>query len=213
MCQVITISRADKTVALTTSRFASSPVHAGCMHFSRSITDTWGHFLRPSRSTNLLVREEVPTPQVTEHSDHGPQRVVAQIPSLPSRSSSPPSSTGPPLHKIMLICLFGLLLSVKLISFWRYIYSTVTDPATIIFVVLALILQRNLQNSVISKLWGQTWSSLNSKIKKKSHGLSLRANYTDRATATCLRSDCQILRIEGVTWSVWQIPTAVFSVF
>jgi hypothetical protein len=33
------------------------------------------------------------------------------------------------------------------------------------------------------------------------HGLSLRANYTDRATSACRRSDCQILRIEGATWS------------
>jgi hypothetical protein len=33
------------------------------------------------------------------------------------------------------------------------------------------------------------------------HGLSPRANYTDLATAACRRSDCQILRIEGATWS------------
>jgi hypothetical protein len=33
------------------------------------------------------------------------------------------------------------------------------------------------------------------------HGLSPRANYTDRATAACQRSDCQLLRIEGATWS------------
>jgi hypothetical protein len=38
-------------------------------------------------------------------------------------------------------------------------------------------------------------------IKKKLHGLSPRAKYTDRATATCRRSDCQLLRIEGATWS------------
>jgi hypothetical protein len=49
--------------------------------------------------------------------------------------------------------------------------------------------------------------------KKKLHGLSPRANYTDRATAACRRSDCQVLRIEGATWSAWWIPTAVFSVF
>jgi hypothetical protein len=36
---------------------------------------------------------------------------------------------------------------------------------------------------------------------KKLHGLSPRANYTDRATAACRRSDCQLLRIEGATWS------------
>jgi hypothetical protein len=44
-------------------------------------------------------------------------------------------------------------------------------------------------------------------------GLSSRANYTDRATAACPRSYCQLLRIEGATWSAWRIPTAVFSDF
>jgi hypothetical protein len=39
------------------------------------------------------------------------------------------------------------------------------------------------------------------KRKKKLHGLSPRANYTNRATAACRRSDCQLLRIEGATWS------------
>jgi hypothetical protein len=33
------------------------------------------------------------------------------------------------------------------------------------------------------------------------HGLSPRVNYTDRATAACRRSDCQLVRIEGATWS------------
>jgi hypothetical protein len=50
-------------------------------------------------------------------------------------------------------------------------------------------------------------------IKTKLHGLSPRANYTDRATAACRLSDCQLLRIEGATWSVWRIPMAVFSIF
>jgi hypothetical protein len=39
------------------------------------------------------------------------------------------------------------------------------------------------------------------KLKLKLHGLSPRANYTDRATAACRRSDCQLFRIEGATWS------------
>jgi hypothetical protein len=50
-------------------------------------------------------------------------------------------------------------------------------------------------------------------VKKKLHGLSPRANYTDRATAACRRRDCQFLLIEGATWSALLIPTAVFSVF
>jgi hypothetical protein len=37
--------------------------------------------------------------------------------------------------------------------------------------------------------------------KKKLHGLSPRANYTDRETAACRQNDCQLLRIEGATWS------------
>jgi hypothetical protein len=49
--------------------------------------------------------------------------------------------------------------------------------------------------------------------KTKLRGLSPRTNYTDRATAACRRSDCQLLRIEGATWSAWLIPTAVFPVF
>jgi hypothetical protein len=44
-------------------------------------------------------------------------------------------------------------------------------------------------------------SRLGYKEKKKLHGLSPRANYTDRATAACRRSDCQLLPIEGATWS------------
>jgi hypothetical protein len=39
------------------------------------------------------------------------------------------------------------------------------------------------------------------KQTNKLHGLSPRANYTDRATAACRRSDCQLLRIKGATWS------------
>jgi hypothetical protein len=44
----------------------------------------------------------------------------------------------------------------------------------------------------------------------KLHGLSPRANYTDRATAAFRRSDCQLLRIDSATWPAWRIPTAVF---
>jgi hypothetical protein len=40
------------------------------------------------------------------------------------------------------------------------------------------------------------------KLKTKLHGLCPRANYTDRATAACWQSDCQLLRIEGAMWSV-----------
>jgi hypothetical protein len=52
-----------------------------------------------------------------------------------------------------------------------------------------------------------------SNLKNKLRGLSPRANYTERVTAACRWNWCQLLRIEGPTWSAWQIPTAVFSAF
>jgi hypothetical protein len=36
----------------------------------------------------------------------------------------------------------------------------------------------------------------------KLHGLSPRANYTDRATVASRRSGCQLSRIKGATWSL-----------
>jgi hypothetical protein len=47
----------------------------------------------------------------------------------------------------------------------------------------------------------------------KLHGLNPRTNYTDRATAACQRNDCQLVRLEGATWSTWRIPPSVFSRF
>jgi hypothetical protein len=47
------------------------------------------------------------------------------------------------------------------------------------------------------------------KFKKKNlHCFSPQANYTDRATAACRRSLCQLLRMEGITWSAQRIHTA-----
>jgi hypothetical protein len=53
------------------------------------------------------------------------------------------------------------------------------------------------------------------KLKKKlnSVAFSPQANYTDRATAACWRSYCQLLRIEDVAWSEQRIPPVVNSVF
>jgi hypothetical protein len=41
----------------------------------------------------------------------------------------------------------------------------------------------------------------NSRLIFLLHGPSPRANCTDRATAACGRSECQLLRIESATWS------------
>jgi hypothetical protein len=79
-----------------------------------------------------------------------------------------------------------------------------------------------------ARIWLQFWNIFNSTQRhvsgietslilesslKKLHGLSPRANYTDRATAACRRSDCQLVWIEGATWSEWWIPPAVYSRF
>jgi hypothetical protein len=48
---------------------------------------------------------------------------------------------------------------------------------------------------------------------KKLYGLSPRANYTDRATAACRRSDCQLFADRGCHVISVTDPWAVFSVF
>jgi hypothetical protein len=60
-------------------------------------------------------------------------------------------------------------------------------------------------NNVITPNIHRQIQFMQKKLKKKKtkfHGLSPRANYTDRATAACRLSDCQLLRIEGAMWSV-----------
>jgi hypothetical protein len=43
---------------------------------------------------------------------------------------------------------------------------------------------------------GDQWKFL---VKKNLHGPSPQSNYTDRGTAACRRSDCQLLMIEGAS--------------
>jgi hypothetical protein len=62
----------------------------------------------------------------------------------------------------------------------------------------------------LKKSW--IYTSLPQKTNKL-HGLSPRANYIDRATAASRRSNCQLLRIKGATWSALRIPPAVFLGF
>jgi hypothetical protein len=58
------------------------------------------------------------------------------------------------------------------------------------------------------------WISTKKK-KTKLHGLSPRANYTDRATAACRRSDCQLVRIGSLrpySWFSRQEPLLFYQV-
>jgi hypothetical protein len=50
-------------------------------------------------------------------------------------------------------------------------------------------------------------NNIKMEIKKNSVAFSPKANYTDRATAACRRSQFQRLRIEGVAWSAQRIPS------
>jgi hypothetical protein len=57
------------------------------------------------------------------------------------------------------------------------------------------------EKAVCGQRWCGCLQTFISHIKQKNklHGQSPRANYTDRATAACRRSDCQLLRIKGVS--------------
>jgi hypothetical protein len=68
----------------------------------------------------------------------------------------------------------------------------------------AIKLARN--NNTLKKEEGELLTGI---IKTKLRGRSPQANYTDRATAACRRSQCQPLPVEGVACSVQRIPTAI----
>jgi hypothetical protein len=51
------------------------------------------------------------------------------------------------------------------------------------------------------------------KCEIKLRGFSPQANYTDRATAACLRSYRKILLIEDIAWSAQRISTPLISDF
>jgi hypothetical protein len=52
-------------------------------------------------------------------------------------------------------------------------------------------------------------ASIDMWLLNKLRGFSPQANYTDWATAACRRNQCQLLRIESISWSAQRIPTAV----
>jgi hypothetical protein len=57
------------------------------------------------------------------------------------------------------------------------------------------------KEEVKKKLSSPQTQRVKKKLKTKLHGRSPQANYTDRATAACRRSYCQLVRKEGATWS------------
>jgi hypothetical protein len=86
----------------------------------------------------------------------------------------------------------------KFVSFLSPLSPPVSEPLTYRAVLLSTLLQDILNTSHhLLNVLLQLENILG--LQKKLHGLSPRANYTDRATAACRRSDCQLVRIEGAT--------------
>jgi hypothetical protein len=81
-------------------------------------------------------------------------------------------------------------------SIWQYnsIYCwdkkqcRYTSSLSQVFITSCLIKHRDIFTLVVT---------YRTKTKTKLHGLSSRVNYTDRATAACRRSDCQLLADRG----------------
>jgi hypothetical protein len=92
----------------------------------------------------------------------------------------------------------------------QHAYATMEDTLDILHIERKGPLMNTLERFHIYKLskenmhMNHTYGDMYNKQTNKqtnSHGLSPRANYTDRATAAFRRSDCQLLRIKGATWS------------
>jgi hypothetical protein len=64
-----------------------------------------------------------------------------------------------------------------------------------------------------ANLWMDSGRLLGGEKRTKLRGLSPRANSTDRGTAACRWSHCQLLCIEVVKWLPWRISTAVILRF
>jgi hypothetical protein len=69
---------------------------------------------------------------------------------------------------------------------------------------MAFVEQReDIVGSIFVRVRSKAVKSMSLRNKEtKLHGLSSQANYADRVTAACRRSDCQLLQIEGATFSV-----------
>jgi hypothetical protein len=105
-------------------------------------------------------------------------------------------------HELRLV-LYYANLTERFFPFCFYSFSSLIRLARLMYL-------RTLLSIFMWSIRYSTWKSIFSWILvqyyKNFHGLSPRANYTDRATTACQRSDCQLLWIEGAMWSTWRIP-------
>jgi hypothetical protein len=88
----------------------------------------------------------------------------------------------------------------KIKVYEQSIQQTCSRLAVMIQHAVPPVLSRELTIKILRAL-NDTFLEMKAMQKNKLHGLSPRANYTDRATAACRRIYCQLLRIEGATWS------------
>jgi hypothetical protein len=67
----------------------------------------------------------------------------------------------------------------------------------VLTILLRIVVEKTLLKISLALTVGFTHRDTEISRKNKLRGLSPRANYTDRATAACRQSQCQLLRIEG----------------
>jgi hypothetical protein len=73
---------------------------------------------------------------------------------------------------------------------------------------------RSLHRTAQEQKWGHTSRCmLQGRLLKKNTPWAQFASELYRPSDRRLRSWCQLLWIEGATWSAWRIPTALFSIF
>jgi hypothetical protein len=90
--------------------------------------------------------------------------------------------------------------NLKILSKQITDYFYIAD--TSILIRLRWTMQADMSGVQISNYWHY-------ECIRKFRGFSPPANYTNRATAACRRSECQRYWIEGVAWSAQRIPTPV----
>jgi hypothetical protein len=96
--------------------------------------------------------------------------------------------------------IFVLLCNTELIGLYTVLYCSILLHCGLALTVSEFRILKFLKFSVVSScmfLFTTLIAIFYNQCKKKLHGLSPRANYTDRATAACRRSNCQLFADRG----------------
>jgi hypothetical protein len=194
--EVVGLERGPLSIASTTEELLATKSNGCCLEnreYGRrwSFTLTTWHPLSPRVGINFPDKLR-PLGRCSSLADSGhgvcfiartmfTQRLIKQrSAAVPSRLSSPPASSAAVSWQN----------GVNSIAFSLYGENKVDGQDYL----LAVHLKKTARSTAV-RLIGVVLE------KTKLHGLSPRAKYTDRAAAACRRSDCQLVRIEGTTWS------------